>query len=217
MWHNGSWMLTDGQRVACYLMRNGSTGTWRFEPGEVMSFAYSCSPRKGELWVGGEDKPIYSIMDKARVKDGSTPFLARLATNGTPIPQGMISAEAYRVWTKTKWDDASQLKIALLGDHGRLADLYQFEEDVTPGAAVGHAQGQRGDVMQVIQDGALSHWFQVELQKHIWENGVLFGPIRLEVFPRNWHPEGVSMSSAGRAEPILDAGMLTWDPETTEI
>lgn len=217
MWHNHSWMLTDGQRVACYKMGDNADGTWRLIPGETMSFSFSCSPTKGELWVGGEDKPIYSLMDKSRTKDGDTPFLCRLATNATPVPQGMISGEAYRIWTWTRWTDNSQLKIVLLGDHGRVADLYQFKEDETSGASTGHTMGQRGQVMQVVRAGALSHWFQIELEKYSWNQEILFGPIMLELFARNWHPESVSMSEAGRAEPILDAGMLTWDPETTEL
>lgn len=217
MWHNDSWMLTDGQRVACYLMRGNADGTWRLKPGEPMSFAYSCSPKKGELWVGGGSFPIYSLMDKDRVKDGSTPFTAKLATNGTPVPKSMISGEALRIWTWTRWTDKSQLKIALVGDHGRLADLYQFEETLEPGASAGHAQGQRGEVLQIVRQGAMSHWFQVELEKNIWNSDVLMGPIRLELIARNWHPESISLSDPGRAEPILDAGFITWDPETTEI
>lgn len=217
MWHNDSWMLTDGQKVACYLMRGNDDGTWRLKPGVPMSFAYSCSPRKGELWVGGGDKPIYSLMDKDRVKDGSVPFTARLATNGTPVPKGMISGEALRIWTWTRWTDKSQLKIALVGDHGRLADLYQFEETQEPGAAASPVQGQRGEVLQIVRQGALSHWFQVELEKNVWNSDVLIGPVRVELIARNWHPESISLSDPGRAEPILDAGFITWDPETTEI
>ena len=63
----------------------------------------------------------------------------------------------------------------------------------------------------------MSHWFQVELEKNIWNSDVLMGPIRLELIARNWHPESISLSDPGRAEPILDAGFITWDPETTEI
>ena len=217
MWHNDSWILSDGRKAACFLMRNGSNGTWRIEPGEPMSFACASYPRKGELWVGGGDKPIYSLMERGSVRDGDTPFLCRVATNATNVPKGMISGEAAQVWTQTRWTDNSQLKISVNGDHGRVADLYEFVDDTAPGASAGYVQGQRGDVMQVIRAGALSHWFQIELQKYAWNSDILFGPIRLEIIPRNWHPEGISVSDPGRAEPILDAGLLTWDPETTEL
>lgn len=217
MWHNDSWMLTDGANVACYLMRNGAEGTWRFTPGEPMSFKFSCSPKKGELWVGGDDKPIFSIMDRSRFMDNMTPFLCRLVTNATYIPAGMVSGEALQVWTNTRWSDNSQLLIALLGDFGRLADVYQFTPVTDPGAAAGVVPGQRGEVLQIVRQGAMSHWFQIEIQKYAWNRDILFGKIRLDILPRNWHPEGVSISDPGRAEPILDAGFLEWDPQTTEL
>ena len=217
MWHRDSWMLTDGSKVACFKMKDNETGTWRLTPGEPMSFMHSCSPRKGDLWVGGDDKPIYSLMERGLVLDGNTPFLAKLATNATPVPGGSVSGEAYRIWTTTRWTDKSQLKIALVGDYGRVADLYQFEESLAPGMSDAHTAATRGTVMQVVRQGALSHWFQVELEKYIWAPDTLIGSVRLEVIARNWHPESISISDPGRAEPILDSGFITWDPETTEL
>lgn len=218
MWHNRTWMLTDGERVACFQVDDGSTGTWRLSIDGIASFACSCSPRKGELWVGGGDAPILSLMDHNAVRDFEgnvdleTPILCRLLTNGTKVPKGVVSGEAYAIRTGTRWTDASQLRISLLGDHGRVADLYEFEDDTGTGSASGYQKSQRGDVLQSVRQGAVSHWFQVMLEKYVWNDSVLFGPITLECIPRNYHPESVSLSDPGRVEPILDGALLGRDP-----
>ena len=208
-------MLTDGQSVAAWKMEAG--GTWRAVPGAPMSFSFYGKPVKDELWVAGGDKPVYSFMDRTRYLDGSVPFKCRLVTRGAYAPGGAVSAEAVMVRTGTSWTDTSPLKVALVGDFGRVGDLYTYEEAAIPGAASGHTQIQRGEVVQVIRQGAMSHWFQVELEKFAVNRELLFGPIHLDMIPRNYHPEGISISDPGRLEPILDYGFLGWDPDTTEM
>lgn len=221
-WHAGHWMLTDGQYVGCFkLDEEGSAGTWRLSTNVGMSFLCSCSPSKGKLWVGGGGQGVFSLMEPGRIRDGEgwdgrAPFTARLITNGTPVPKGVVSGEAFSIRTLTRWLDAdSQLKITLTGDHGRVADLYKFETTAEQGGAEGTAM-ERGAVTQPVVQGALSTWFQVGLEKNIWVP-TLFGPIELKCLPRNYDTEGWSLADPGRAEPILDAGIITWDPETTGI
>ena len=93
-----------------------------------------------------------------------------------------------------------------------MADIYEFEDDTGTGSASGYQKSQRGDVLQSVRQGAVSHWFQVMLEKYAWNDSVLFGPITLECIPRNYHPESVSLSDPGRAEPILDGVLLGRDP-----
>lgn len=222
-WHSGHWMTSDGQFVACFrLDDDGGTGTWRLSTNVAMSFMCSCSPAKGVTWVGGGSQGIFSLMEPGRTKDGegwagAAPFTARLITNGTPVPQGVVTGEAFSIRTLTRWvDSGSQLKISLMGDYGRVADLYQFEDTTDHGATGVVSQVERGAITQPVVHGALSHWFQVGLEKNIWGK-TLFGPIELRCLKRNYDTEGWSLADAGRAEPILDSGIITWDPEVTEI
>ena len=221
-WHSGNWMVSDGQYVACLRIEDdGGTGTWRLSSNAGMSFLCTCSPSKGTIWVGGGSQGIFSLMVPGATKDGegwtgAVPFTARLVTNGTPVPKGVVSGEAYVIKTLTRWlDTGSQLKISLIGDYGRVSDLYQFESTLEPGNAPGTAT-ERGIVTQPVLQGALSTWFKVGLEKNIWGD-TLFGPIELQCLPRNYDTEGWSLSDPGRVEPILDSGIITWDPETTGI
>lgn len=214
IWHNDSWILTDGQKNAAYLMRGNDRGTWRITPGEPMSLLCHSFPRKGECVVGGSNKPFYRLMNPDAVKDGQTPFLARIYTKATMTPGKEGFGEAYAVYTNCRWTDTSSLKIAVLGDHGRVADLYEFQEDAGALSASTPAPAQRGPVLQGVMAGAASHWFQVGLEKYIWNPDTLFGEISLDILPRLYHPESISISDAGRPEPILDADFFGFESDT---
>lgn len=214
IWHNDSWILTNGVVNAAYLMRGNDRGTWRITTGEPMSLLCHSFPRKSECWVGGGDKPFYRLMDPDAVMDGMTPFLARIYTKATMTPGKEGFGEAYAVYTNCRWTDTSALKVAVLGDHGRVADIYGFEEDHGTGSASLPLPAQRGPVLQGVMAGAASHWFQVGLEKYVWNVDTLFGEISLDILPRLYHPESISISDPGRPEPILDADFFGFESDT---
>jgi hypothetical protein len=215
VWHNDSWILTDGQHTACFLLRGDSRGTWTFTPGTPMSLLNAAFPVKDVCMVGGGGNPIYRLMDPAATLDGTLPFLAKLYTNGTKVPKGANCAEAYAIRASVKWSDGSQIKTVVLGDHGRLADLFEFEESQECGSATLPVPATRGPVLQGVQAGALSHWFQCGVEKYIWGD-TLFGPLELELIPRKMRDESVSISAPDAPEPTLDAGYYGWNP-TEEV
>lgn len=215
VWYNDSWIVTDGKYTACFLLRGDSRGTWTFEPGSPMSLLNAAFPVKDVCLVGGGGSPIYRLMDPSATKDGDLPFIAKLYTNGTKVPKGMNCAEAYAIRVSAKWSDSSQIKTVVLGDHGRLADLFEFEESQECGAATLPAPATRGPVLQGVQAGAVSHWFQCGIEKYIWGE-TLFGPIELELIPRKMREESVSISAPDAPEPTLDVGYYGWNP-TEEV
>ena len=219
IWHNDSWILSDGEVNAALLMRGNDIGTWTIVTAVKSSMLYHCFPKKGICWIGGYDKPFLSLMQQDAVFDGGFPFLAKLYTNGTEAPAGIETGEAYALTTGTRWADTSQLKIAVISDGGRVSDIYGFEESHETGAASLPAPMERGPVVQGVMAGAVGHWFMCGLEKYIWDRNVLFGPIHLDLLARNYHAESISVSDAGRPEPILDAGYFTKDTaeEITEI
>lgn len=210
-WHNDSWIVSDGKHTSCFLMRGDDRGTWTFEPGVEMSLLNVAFPVKDICLVGGGGNPIYRIMDPMMTLDGSKPFLAKMYTNGTKVPKGMNCAEAYSIRASVKWSDDSQLKTVVLGDHGRLADLFQFDENQDCGSATLPVPVTRGPVLQGVQAGAVSHWFQCGVEKYIWGD-TLFGPIELELIPRKLRDESVSISAPEAPEPTLDSGYYGWNP-----
>lgn len=215
IWHNDSWIISDGVHSACYLMRGDDRGTWSFEPGVPMSLLNSSFPVKDICIVGGGGRPLYRLMDPSSTLDGNKPFLAKLYTNGTKVPKGYDCGEAYSIMTGASWGDSSQIKTVVLGDHGRLADIFEFENWQGTGGSDVVPLEQRGPVLQGVQDGAVSHWFQCGVEKYIWGD-TLFGPIALEVIPRNYRVESFSISNPARPEPILDSGYYGWNP-TEEV
>ena len=220
IWFKGHWVVSDGQHTACLSTADGAMRTWRMTSNISIPLVCSCSPEKGRVVVGGGNSGLFSMFDDMSIMDGTglpeggTPFTARLTTNATYVPKGTVSGEAYAIRTDTWWEDKSQLKIHLLGDFGRVADLYQHDDSLEPGVASGYTQAQRGTVTQVVRQGALSHWFKVMLEKNVWAK-FLVGGVRLEMIPRRYDTEGISISDPGRSEPILDGDFVTWDPGET--
>lgn len=215
IWHNDSWILSDGNNCAALLMRNGSNSTWRITIGRDMGCSFSCKPAVGECWVSAPGKSIYSLMDKDTIMDGSTPFMARLLTNATYTPKGSVCAEAYSMSTLTQWSDNWQIRMSIIGDNMRISQIFEFEESSSTGAASLPDPVTRGEVVQGVQSGAVSHWFQCGIDKYIHGNTV-FGPIRLDLIPRNYHAESISITEAA-ADKALDLEYFGFDPINENI
>ena len=210
--HNDSWILSDGEHAAAYLLRGNDTGTWRIVPATPARFSFQSFPRKDVCWIGGSAFPILSLMDKSAVFDSNTAFLCRVYTNGTIMPKRIECGEVYSISTNSRWVDNGEMKTVVEGDFGRVAEIFTFEETQETGAATLPAKGIRGTVVQGVTAGAFSHWFQCGLEKYVRSSGTLFGEIRLDLIPRNLHAESISVSAPLKPEPILDAGFFGFDP-----
>ena len=216
IYHNDSWIVSDGKSNACYLMRGDSTGTWALTTTANMSLSCSCYPTKGVCWVGGKSSDIYSLMEKGIVKDGAHPFKARLYTNATKVPKGIECAEAFSILADLHWTDSGRVGIALYGDYTRLENIYDFAVDQRAGMAVDVDKIQYGPVMQGVRAGAMSHWFLVGIEKWILSSDTLFGPVRLNLIPRNYHPETISLSVESQGGEVADNGFFGFDQDFTE-
>jgi hypothetical protein len=212
-WHNDSWILTDGKFNAAFLMRGNDNGTWRITPAEKISLLYQSFPKKGECIVGGGNFSFYKLMDSDAVSDGQRPFLARIYTKATATPGPDSFGEAYSVKTNCRWYDDSELKIAVISDYGRVASLYGYAEDRGTLSAAVPIPSQRGPVQQGIQNGTAGHWFQIGLEKYIRNKDTLFGEIQLEIIPRPYHYESISISDYSRPEPVLDQGYVSLEDD----
>lgn len=215
IWHNDSWILSDGQNCAALLMRNGANRTWRITIGNDMGCSFSCNPMPGECWVSSPGKSIYALMDGDTIMDGSSPFMARIVTNATYVPKGSVCAEAYSMSTLTQWSDKWQIRLSIIGDNTRVSQIFEFEESSTTGAASSPDPITRGEVMQGVQSGVVSHWFQCGLDKYI-HGKTLFGPIRLDIIPRSYHAESISVSEAA-SQKSLDLAYFGFDPINENI
>lgn len=216
IYHNDSWIISDGKSNACYLMRGDSTGTWALTTTANMSLLCSCYPTKGVCWVGGKSADIYSLMEKGIVKDGAHPFKARLYTNATKVPKGVECAEAFSILADLHWTDSGRVGIALYGDYTRLENIYDFAVDQRAGMAIDVDNIQYGPVMQGVRAGAMSHWFLVGIEKWILSSDTLFGPVRLNLIPRNYHPETISLSVESQGGEVADNGFFGFDQDFTE-
>jgi len=213
IYHNDSWIVSDGTFNACFLMRGDSRGTWSLTNTAGMNLLCSCYPAKGVCWVGGKSADIYSLMEKGLVKDGDHPFKARLYTNATRAPKGMECAEAFAVLADLHWTDSGKVGIAIHGDYTRLQNIYDFVVDQREGMATDVDKVQYGPIMQGIRAGAMSHWFIVGIEKWILDSNTLFGPISLQLIPRNYHPETISLSEESSDSVITDSGFFGFDQD----
>lgn len=214
--HHDSYIITDGKIAAAYLMRISDRGTWRLSMAGDVSLECNGKPSKKTCVVGGGSAPFYYLMDPGAVRDGNTAFLARLYTNATATPGKQGFGEAHSVSIGARWTDESQMKVVVNGDYGRVADAYGYIESKDTGAAREPIRLQRGPVLQGIRAGAASHWFQVGIEKYIWNTDTLFGPIELDIISRVYHAESISISDPDEVHVDIDVDFFGFQAETEQ-
>lgn len=108
------------------------------------------------------------------------------------------------------------MKVVVNGDYGRVADAYGYIESKDTGAAREPIRLQRGPVLQGIRAGAASHWFQVGIEKYIWNTDTLFGPIELDIISRVYHAESISISDPDEVHVDIDVDFFGFQAETEQ-